>query len=179
MRTLRSTVFALIMSVFVLSCSDQPTSPAVDGPQFAARGPLVHHASLGGADVCEAFGLPTGCDANFSLVANEYADGSVGGQWQDSFGHGNGGVHVAVDCLLVFGDQAVVGGVVTKFDADPTLVGTRALTSVVDNGTSADDPADQLSYSFFGFGDPQPFCDTFPPEAYPLFDLTHGQVKVW
>ena len=34
---------------------------------------VIHHASLGGADVCEAFGLPPGCDANFSLAANLHA----------------------------------------------------------------------------------------------------------
>jgi hypothetical protein len=137
----------------------------------------MHHASLGSADVCVAFGLQAGCDANFSLLANEFADGSVKGQWQDSFGGGFGGVHVNIDCLIVYGSQAVVGGVVTKFDPDPTLVGTRAVTSVADNGTSANDPADQVSFSFFGYGD-EVGCDFFAPEQFPLNDLT-GQVKVW
>jgi hypothetical protein len=174
---IRSVASVFVIGALVASCSDQPASPAVDSPQFDAQGPLAHHASLGGADVCEAFGLPTGCDANFSLVANESADGSVSGQWQDSFGHGNGGVHVAVDCITVVGNAAVVGGVVTKFDPDPTQVGERAITAVVDNGTSANDPADQLSFSFFPVGDL--VCADVPLGAFPLNDLTNGQVRVW
>jgi hypothetical protein len=165
------------MSALIVSCNDQSTSPAVDGPQFAARGPVLQHASLGSADVCEALGLPTGCDANFSLVANEYADGGASGQWQDSFGGGEG-IHVAVDCLNVVGNGAVVGGVITHGTAGGVDVsGQRALTAVVDNGTSANDAADQLSFSFFPV--PALSCTDLVPGNFPLFDLARGQVKVW
>lgn len=165
--------------LLVVGC-DTPTTPAAEdltvSPLFG-KGPVVHQASMGGADLCEAVGLPTGCDANFSLVANHYADGSVSGQWEDSFG-GGAGIHVAVDCLAVSGNQAVVGGVITHawggFEANE---GQRALTSVVDNGTSANDPADQLSFSFFPVGIA---CEIDPTAFDPfLFDLTNGQVRVW
>lgn len=179
-RTLKRTLIPLAaFGLFVVGCGEPvATTPAADdlavSPLFNAAGPIVHRASLGGADVCEALGLPTGCDANFSLVAIEKADGSVSGQWEDSFGV-NSGIHVAVDCLAVHGSQAVVGGVVThSFGAG--IEGFRALTSVVDNGTSANDAADQLSFSFAG---PAPFFDcTIDPTLFPLFDLAHGQVMV-
>lgn len=47
-------------------------------PAALARGPVVHHVNAGGPDACIFFGFAhPGCDANFSLVANAYADGSV------------------------------------------------------------------------------------------------------
>lgn len=139
---------------------------------------VVHHASMGGADMCEALGLPTGCDANFSLVATQKVDGSVEGQWQDTFGGGAGGIHVAVDCLNVVGNGAVVGGVISHGTAGGVDVsGQRALTAVVDYGTSANDPADQFSFSFFDTGSLS--CTDLVPDDFPPFTLTHGQVKVW
>ncbi len=169
--------------LFVVGCGEPvATTPAADdlavSPLFRGHGnpnPVVHHVSLGGPDICEAIGLSNGCDANFSLAANQKADGSVKGQWEDSFGV-NGGIHVVVDCLAVQGNQAVVGGVITHATGLAAgAEGLRALTSVVDNGTSANDPADQLSFSFFFPGIPD--C-TIDPTVFPLFNLTHGQVMV-
>jgi len=168
---------ALLVAVACLGC--EAVGPQVDdlplSPAFA-MGPIVHQATLGGADVCEALGLPTGCDANFSLVANQYADGSVAGQWQDSFRTVEGQIHVAVDCLAVHGNQAVVGGVITHATgAADGSVGQRAITSVKDNGTSANDPPDQLSFSFFPVG----VDCTIDPAVFPFVNLTNGQVRVW
>jgi hypothetical protein len=168
--------------VFIAGCGETPTeteSLADDlMPQMArGGGGIVHRASVGGADLCEALGLPTGCDANFSLTANQKADGSVKGQWQDTFTGGGEGIHVAIDCLNVVGNGAVIGGVITRgtaFGAD--VSGQRALTAVVDNGTSANEPADQISWSFFLEA---PSCTDLVPADFPLFNLTHGQVKVY
>ena len=171
------TVFAALALAFV-ACSDVPVAPDTDlQPQFSRAGGVVHHVSLGGADICGALGLPTGCDANFSLTANEQADGSVKGQWQDTFAGGGEGIHVAIDCLSVVGNGAVVGGVITHgTNSGVDVSGQRALTAVVDNGTSANDPADQLSFSFFPTGAAS--CNSFIPGNFPLFNLAHGQVKV-
>ena len=138
---------------------------------------MVHHVSVGGADICEALGLPTGCDANFSLVAIEKADGSVSGQWQDTFifDRDDPGlirgvpVHVTIDCINVVGKEAWVSGVVTG----GAFTGLLAITRVADNGKSANDPLDQISFisqDIFGG------CQAEPD--LPLIDLTHGQVTV-
>lgn len=143
----------------------------------AFANPVVNHVSMGGADICEALGLPTGCDANFSLTANKKADGSVSGVWTDIFAGGAGqGIHVAIDCLNVVGNGAVIGGVITNGNvAGVDVSGQRAITAVVDNGTSANDPPDQLSFSIFPT---TANCNLLTPQNLPLFPLTHGQVKV-
>ena len=90
------------------------------------------------------------------------------------------GLHVAVNCLVISGNQAVIGGVVTPASTGFAAgsVGRFALTSVVDNGTSKNDPADQLSFSSFGFPNDGSFdCTTLT--RFTLFNLTNGQVKVW
>ncbi len=167
--------------VFTLACEQTPTaadSTTLDPPDIraAARGPLVHHASVGGADICEALGLPTGCDANFSLVAKEHADGTVNGIWQDTFAGGGEGIHVAVDCLNVVGNGAVIGGVITHgTQGGVDVSGQRAQSAVVDNGTSANDPADQVSFTFIGT---VVSCTTLVPGNFPLLDLAKGQVMV-
>lgn len=178
------TTLAVGVGLFGFACEQAPTVPdsfTLDAPSVKANaGPkrVVHHASVGGADVCEALGLPTGCEANFSLVANQKADGSVSGQWQDTFAGGVEGIHVAVDCLNVVDNVAFVSGVITHGtdSGGEDVSGQPALTAVADNGTSANDSADQITFSFIG----TPFdCNNLPPGDPPLFDLTHGQVKVW
>jgi len=94
-------LFAAALAVLVaFGCNDQPlptgssdaasVAPASsDGPAFnGGHGPVVNRVSVGGADVCVGLGLSPGCDANFSLIALEHADGSVSGNAQDSFGGG-------------------------------------------------------------------------------------------
>ncbi len=178
----------LLLVMFVTSCVEEkaPTSATVDSSNdnlmAFSKGGVVHHVSVGGADVCEAFGLPPGCDANFSLEANMYDDGSVLGQWQDTFSGGGAGIHVAVDCINIVGNGAVIGGVITHGTRvnGEDVTGLRALTAVVNNGTSANDPPDQISLSFIDL----PFdCDDVTPADFAalgfLFDITNGQVKVW
>ncbi len=150
----------------------------VAGGTIANADGVAHHVSLGGADICEALGLPTGCDANFSLVAVEKADGSVKGQWQDTFAGGLEGIHVAVDCVNVVANAAVIGGVITHgFAGGVDVTGQRALTAVVDNGTSANDAPDQLTFSFFPTGAQS--CLDVDLAMVTFFNLARGQVKVW
>jgi hypothetical protein len=143
---------------------------------------VVHRVSVGGNDICESQGEPVGCDANFSLVAMEKADGSVTGQWQDTLAGGGEGIHVAVDCLNVVGNGAVIGGVITHGTSGGVdLTGEPALTAVVDMGKSAKDLPDQISYSYFldfslfPGGDN---CADSVPTQFPLFELPRGQVIV-
>ncbi len=154
------------------------------GGAFASR--VEHRVTVGGPDLCEDLGLKPGCDANFSLVALLMADGSVKGQYHDQFSHlafpglGGSGFHAAIDCLNVIGSQAWVSGVITQ-SRIPGLVGSDVVTTVVDNGRSANDPADQISFSFISFflGD-LPDCNDAPIDlaGAPLFSVPQVQVVV-
>lgn len=154
-----------------------PANSSIENPTVSlSKNNVIHRVSVGGADACEALGLPTGCDANFSLVAIMKADGSISGQWQDTFAGGGAGIHVAIDCMHIIDNGAVIGGEITHGTLGGVDVsGLRALTAVVDNGTSAKDPPDQISFSLIDNG---AVCTDLIPDDFPLLELTHGQVKV-
>ena len=140
----------------------------------SAGGPITHHVSAGGPDVCEAFGLQPGCDGNFSLVAHVNAVGSMSGQYTDRWPNGDG-FHAVITCVSVIGNDAWVSGVITSgtFDGED-LTGLAISTRVRDNGSSANDPPDQISLSFGG-RQSRICTDHYP---YPLFDAPQGQVVV-
>jgi hypothetical protein len=142
---------------------------------WAAKGPIEHYVSVGSPDACIAFGFEhPGCDANFSLVANQYADGSVSGEYSDRFANGDG-FHADVDCLVVSGNDAWISGVITQGRVDGIdLAGLEVLTRVRDNGTSANDPPDQISFSFIDVELPD--CTEQPD--LPLLDAPQGQVTI-
>lgn len=146
----------------------------------SADSPIVHRVSAGGPDICEAFGLRPGCDANFSLVAQKRADGTVTGQYTDRWPHGNG-FHATIDCLVVVGNTAWLGGEITQGRyTDPNgvitdLTGQRVSTVVQDNGRSSHDPADKVSMSHI-VAPPYFDCATTPPVD--LYELFQGQVRV-
>ena len=178
----RNLIALAALGLFAFGCSESPTETQADmaaTPAFGAGNGVMHHVSAGSNDACEAFGLEPGCDGNFSLTATQKADGSVKGQWQDSFGP-NGGVHVSIDCLNVQDNWAIIGGVITKGSgAAEGSEGQRALTAVVDNGKSKNDPVDQISFSIFptGASCTDLTIDNFANLGF-LFDLTRGQVTV-
>lgn len=137
---------------------------------------VVHHVSVGGADICDALGQPTGCDQNYSLSANVKADGTItGGIWRDTWPGGQNGPHVALDCVNIVGNGAVVGGIIIN---KGPLEGFRALTAVEDNGTSSSQPYDRISFlNPPGLHDFLP-CTELSPDDFALFDLVNGQVQV-
>jgi hypothetical protein len=160
----RSIVLAALVAGLSLS-----TAPAV----FA--GGVTHRVSAGSPDICAAFGARPGCDANFSLVATQYADGRVTGEFVDVFGKGFGYTRAVIDCLSVVGNEAWVSGVIISGHADGhDLTGLPISTRVVDNGTSTNDPPDQAGFS--RRGDQAYPCTAQPDDD--LFDLLQGQVSV-
>lgn len=142
----------------------------------SAKSPILHRVSAGGPDACIALGADhPGCNANYSLNAIQNADGSVKGEYTDQFGNGDGGFHAQVDCLSVVGNTAWIGGIVTNGTWGGTdITGRRVVTRVQDNGNSANDPPDNISYSYL-------VADTFSCTtnfSSPWLAAPQGQVKV-
>jgi hypothetical protein len=171
--------------LLIFGCSEESVLSTDTSPEnftqqdSRASNRVVHHASVGGNDVCEALGLEPGCDANFSLVANMREDGTVTGQWNDTLSAGGEGIHVAVDCMIVDDNYAIIGGFITRGNNGiDDLTGEYAVTALWDNGTSNNDPDDQISFSYFGDLDPANACN-YDIADFEQLDLTRGQVKVW
>lgn len=84
-----------------------------------------------------------------SFTAQIDADGNVKGQmqvqerpWWDAY-------HVDVNYLEVNGNEAVIGGEVTKAPNQPGIVGQEVYVHVVDNG-EGNDAVDQISITDIG-----------------------------
>jgi hypothetical protein len=134
--------------------------------------------TVGGADLDypPGEGSPPNNDKNLSLIARLGCDGTVTGKLTDTWVSLNHtAVHATVDCLVIEGNDAWMSGFVTK--ATPTTIGDFAGTPfsirVRDNGTTANDPPDQVS--FLELFDLATDCTEKPD--YELWDL-HGQVQV-
>lgn len=175
-------ILLVLATTAALGCSESAVSPTAPSegptPLGSVVSKVVHQATAGSPDICTAVGDKPGCDANFSLVALQRADGRVTGQWVDRFSqvNGGGGIHVAINCLNVIGNRAYVSGVVTQSGVSDQ-VGQDAVTKVVDNGRSANDPPDLISISFVDTGVD---CNDAPAfdDLIPLFAPREGQVVV-
>ena len=167
MRTFKFFAFALAVALMLVTAAS------------AVESPIVHSVSVGSPD-----SAGPGGDKNFSLSARQYADGSVSGQYTDRFSQalGGGGFHAVIDCLSVDGNEAWVSGVITRGtfplgDGEVLdISGFPVAARIRDNGNSANDPADQISFSVFGDETP---CTEQPENSfYDLFEVPQGQVKV-
>lgn len=138
----------------------------------SAQGPIVNKVSAGGHDVAVG-DFPR--DANLSLIAMEFSDGTVRGQITDRYSIPGRGWHGNVECLSVNGNQAWVGGVITHHH-NPLAIGGYFYIRVEDNGTSRQDPPDRLSAAFTFINPGIQLCEE--QYALPLFAMPDGQVKV-
>jgi len=155
-----------VVNVFVLLVIVQITS---------ASGPITHFVSAGGPDI-----LGPGGDKGYSLTAKE-KDGVVTGHITDRYAAANSGANgdgleADVDCLSVAGNRAWLSGVVKNGSINGTdISGWYVITTVQDNGTSANDPPDRIGYTYTRNSAPWN-CNVH--YAGPLFDVPQGQVTV-
>jgi len=172
----------LAVPVALAVACNEPTTPFATRSDQSSLGSIlasaqssnavIHRVSVGGSDQ----DVTLNTDANFSLIASQKADGSVQGEWSDQFGQGQGGVHVDVNCLVVQGNQAWIGGIIRSGSTGQggvDLSGLAALTRVADLGKSANDAPDVISFTFIGLAVQ---CTAQP--NLPLFAMTGGQVTV-
>jgi hypothetical protein len=136
---------ALVLPFLALACSEAPTATAVeDDPLFAKAG--GSGPSVNGRGVMIYYGMR--CPSSFH--AREHQDGSVTGTMQNNCPAQTVNSHAIVDCLVVDGNEAILGGVLTKvstgaytpgwFTGEP---GTRFWLKVRDNGEGSKAPPDE------------------------------------
>jgi len=190
---MRKLTFLLTLSIlFLFSCSldeneiNEPIQGNDSDIEILGKSDtsgIIHHVSVGGNDLCETYGLDPGCDKNYSLVANMSADGSVQGQYMDGYASESGwaGMRADIMCMVVDGNMAKVGGVVTRgfhpYYGDMT--GWYIIIILKDNGTSTNDDPDELSYTFINVT--TDFCESIANYSYDnaRFALIRGQVTIW
>src|SRR6266540_2401140 len=128
----------------------------------------VHWAS-GGGTVEYAGALNT-----HAFIAQIDADGNVKGQAEFQLRYIDTTIHAEVNCLAVVGNEAWIGGTITR-SSNPAAVGLGLdiLFRVQDNGEDDAPPADMTSQLMWGAVPP---CNTTPPLG--LIQWTNGNVQV-
>jgi hypothetical protein len=94
-------------------------------------------------------GLPL---RNFAFSATKASDGSVSGEAQLENRSSSFRGHIAIDCLNVLGNVAVMTGVWTSSNSQDIPVGTDAFFAVQDNGDGPASPADEITLTLSGLG---------------------------
>ena len=128
----------------------------------------VHWAS-GGGTVEYAGALNT-----HAFTAQVDADGNAKGEAEFQLRYIDTTVHVEVNCLAVVGNEAWIGGTITR-SSNPSQVGLglHILFRVQDNGEGDPSHPDMTSPLVWGA---VPSCNTTPPLG--LIAWTHGNVQV-
>jgi hypothetical protein len=152
-----------IAASFLVACdASTPSDPYASFPQHSIGAePAVTGAGHLERDLGNGPELTT-----FSYSAVAHADGSASGAFQYHFRANDLKVHGVVTCVTTRGNEAWIGGVITRLTstdpADQELVGTDIWWRVVDG----DDVPDQTTSLLFKFpGDPttaQSWCDDQP-----------------
>jgi len=162
---MKKTIAALSLLVALLTVAGAGTASASADPslQSATGSGQVH------------LGLPL---RTFAFSATKTADGTASGEAQvDNRSSGFRG-HVAVDCLNVLGNVAVMSGVWTSSTLPNIPVGSDAFFAVEDNGEGPNAPPDEITLTFSGLGIPCTYV-TDPALLAPfLVPIESGQIQV-
>ena len=115
-----------------------------------------------------------------SMVAQKDTDTNVRGQAQVKYPKGVGAFHVSVSCLSVWGNEAWIGGTVTKSTFAPFPTGTEILWAVADNGEGGG--AEDNTSGYFYFPDGSPIADNCALQdlsiGYPVAFSTKGNIQI-
>jgi hypothetical protein len=144
----------------VLQCGSLAATLMFGVSSDAAAAGVWHTVHAGGPDVCDALGKKPGCDANLSLTAILYDDGSATGQLTDRYSieNGGGGVQGQINCVAVEHDPGSgwtvswVSGVVTGGNAED--LGKPFLMGLIDTNGRGIDAFDIVSFPLIGIDQP-------------------------
>jgi hypothetical protein len=178
---------AVLCAAALVACDG--AADAITGPDISANLIPIETEFLPGIPVLDPF-APTsdvgviesarggahyhiGTDLRtFAFTAKTRADGTTQGQYQVNNRSTGFKEHGTVSCLVVDGNEAWVGGIITNSNV-PGSEGFRRVWRVVDRGEGSDDPPDQMSPALPVLADA---CDERMPLA--LQDIEGGNIQV-
>jgi hypothetical protein len=163
-----------LVALLAIACSDQPAAPNA----VAGDATDLQSVGLDGQMVTGSGHLTLeGSARKFAVSARKAADGTASGQAQIIAGNADNTIHIAIDCVVISGNTAVLSGVTTREALFPP--GEAVFFAVQDNGQGAGSPADRVSLAFIG-GAPLPnLCELvgFPPASF-LLPVEQGDISV-
>jgi hypothetical protein len=162
MKTLLVTIAAATLLAVLVSAGTA-------GREFLEDGSAPVHWASGGGTVEYAGALNT-----HAFIAQIDAGGNVKGQAEFQLRYIDTTVHAEVNCLTVVGNNAWIGGTITR-TSNPAQVGLglQILFQVQDNGEGDAHPPDMTSPLVWGA---VPSCSATPPLG--LIEWTNGNVQV-
>lgn len=115
---------------------------------------------------------------NFAFSATKSADGTASGNAQlENRTNGFRG-HIAIDCLNVLGNTAVMTGVVTSSTSPNIPVGSDAFFAVQDNGEGPNAQPDEITSAYFFLGIPCTYVTDPAQLALFFYTIETGEIQV-
>jgi hypothetical protein len=136
-------------------------SAMANGPQASGHGNLTTGGEL----------------RTFSFTAITQSDGSVTGEAELKSRASGTVIHAHLDCLTVVGNQAYIGGIVTKA-TNPAFVGKPAVFTVIDHGEGASAPPDELSLFVTFVNPPSEDCNGPTNHSQTMHPIEAGNIQV-
>lgn len=145
-------------------------------PVQAAPGPGVLHSATGSGQLHVTFDTKLRT-VGFSAIL--LADGTVTGHAEAQARQDPNRWQIDVNCLKVVGNVALITGLTTRHESDPSMIGWTGGFAVEDNGVGPDDPPDRITQGFF-FEPGTVDCNDFgPADAEPFFWIVEdGNLEV-
>ncbi len=148
------------------------------GPSFAASANAPVHSITGGGKVDVTSRFPGFDESTISLTASVDGNGVAQGQLKATFSIPfEEKVHMELSCLAVDGNEAWIGGTVTKSHPNGTWLGRVFIVRFQDNGKGKDSPPDRMSHFRADAGLGPDRCLNKPIPANGEFDLHFPYVK--
>jgi hypothetical protein len=177
-----------MLAALLAGCADESVTPT----EYAA--PSLSVAGSSGPSANGQAKLPReyfGELQNVSFHARENKDGSVSGSFESRSRAQDIEVHAKLDCLVVSGNEAILGGILTQVREGPDFpwdicVGDRLWFKVRDNGEGAGaDPDEFTDWYWSGCGiatasrcGPYPFPDDWPGWVPDFISIEGGNIQV-
>jgi hypothetical protein len=168
--------------VFVVAAACDRSAPlSVEPDANVTRSPNAPlQVVTGGGEVDVTSVFPGAPNSQVAFTARLDGDGVASGELEAHFSVPDESIHMDVSCLAVSGNEAWLGGVVTRSHPTGVFLDRVFIIRVQDNGQGEHDPPDRMSH--FRGGLTPARCLNKPVPVNGEFDLhfpfVHGNVQI-